>query len=118
VGYGGAIVQMTPFVTPYRDRGHVHYKPLLIRLVLDAGPNGHAACFVVPMLHDRMLQYLYKANLTIDDFSDERSRDLAKALFDVAIETVGKGYYTDVQIVGPDTPPLDGKSQTLSVQCR
>ncbi|TAL00559.1 MAG: hypothetical protein EPO08_13335 [Rhodospirillaceae bacterium] len=118
IGYGGAKVQMMPFMVPYRDDAGVHYQPLAIRLVLDAGPNERPACFGVPYVHDRLLAYLYRANLTADDFVGERRDMLAKNLFDAAVDMVGKGFYTGVEIVGPDSAALDCKSATLTSQCK
>ena len=118
VGYGGSKVQMMPFMAPYRAAGSVRYEPLTVRIKLDPGPNERSACFSVPYVHDRMLEYLFEANLTADDFVGERRDTLAKSLFDVAVEKVGKGYYTGVEIVGPDAEDLDCKSMTLSSQCK
>jgi hypothetical protein len=118
VGYGGAKVQMSPFMAPYRDGAGVHYQPIVVRVVLDAGLNEKPACFGVPYVHDRMLAYLYGANLTADDFVGERRDTLAKNLFDTAVGFVGKGYYTRVEIVGPESTALDCKSATLSSQCK
>ena len=64
------------------------------------------------------MTYLFKANLTIDDFSGERRDVLAKNLFDVVVDTVGKGFYTKVEIIDSDAPEMDNKSQTLSAQCK
>src|SRR4051812_24297423 len=64
VGYGGAKVQMSPFMVPYRASSGVRYEPVMVRLVLDSGPKERSACFSVPYVHDRFLAYFYKANLT------------------------------------------------------
>jgi len=118
VGYGGAKVQMSPFMVPYRASDGIRYEPVMVRLVLDAGPKERSACFSVPYVHDRFLAYFYKANLTMADFVGERRQLMAKNLFQVAIDTVGKGYYSDVEVIDTDAPPLDPKSQTLSAQCK
>jgi hypothetical protein len=118
VGYGGAQVQMQPFMTPYHTTTGVRYQPLILRLTLDAGLNERPACFSIPIVHDRMVTWLFKANLTIDDFSGEKRDVLANNLFNVAVDTVGKGFYTKAEIVGEDAPEMDNKSQTLSAQCK
>jgi hypothetical protein len=118
VGYGGSKVQMLPIMTPYHSDTGIRYEPLTLRLALDPGPMERSACFSVPYVHDHMLSYLYAAHLTSDDLSGEKRDVLAKNLLQVAIDTVGAGYYTNVEIVGPDAEPLDCKSQTLSSQCK
>ena len=57
-----------------------------------------------------------KAKLTSADFFGERRKMLADNLFKVAVKAVGKGFYSEVQLVGPDAEEMDPKSQTLSAQ--
>ena len=54
----------------------------------------------------------------IDPLTGEKRDVLAKNLFQVAVDTVGPGYYSGLEIVGPDADPLDCKSTTLSSQCK
>ena len=64
----------------------------------------------IPIVHDRIVRYLYKAKLTPADFSGERRDVLAKNLFDVAVNTVGRGYYTALEIADPNTDDLNPKT--------
>jgi hypothetical protein len=126
VGYGGAKVQMQPIMAPYRTTSGIRYEVLTVQLTLDAGPRERPACFSVPILHDRMVAYLYEANLTAADFVGQRRDVLAKNLFDLAVKTVGRGFYSAVEIIDIEPrptgstapPPMDPKSMTLSAQCK
>ena len=92
-----------------------------LRLVLDTGPKERPACFSVPIVHEKMLMYLYHANLTPPDLVGARRELLAKNLYAVAVKTVGKGFYSGVEMINIDDRgenPLDPKSQTLSAQCK
>ena len=91
VGYGGAKVQLQPIMTPYHTAGAgVRYEVLTLRVVIDTGPKERPACFAIPLIHDRIVAYLYGANLTAADFIGQRREVLAKNLFDVAINTTGQ----------------------------
>jgi hypothetical protein len=137
VGYGGAKVQMQNFMVPARlPNGSVRFEVLTVRLVLDAGSRERAACFSVPIVHEKMLMYLYDAKLTPTDFVGTRKDILAKRLLEVAINATAKGYYSAVEVVDESTLALesklamtpkasadakdllDNKSKTLTSQCR
>jgi hypothetical protein len=126
VGYGGAKVQMQPLMAPYRTSGGVRYEPVTVRLTLDAGPKERPACFSIPIVHDRMVRFLHRANLTAADLAGQRREVLAQRLFEVALKATGKGFYSAAEIVDieprPDdpkaAPPMDNKSMTLSAQCK
>ena len=119
---------MQPMMVPYHSPTGIRYMPLTIQMNVAGGsgdpslsekgdPREKQACFIIPILHERFLMYLFNANLEGDDFEGEKRDVLAKNLFDVAIATVGKGYYAGLELVPDDAPPLDPKSETLSKQC-
>ena len=136
VGYGGAIIQMHPIMAPYMVKEGVHYHVLTIRLVLAPNPETERpACFMVPVLHEKILLYLNKANLQQADFSGQRLDVLRQKILEVAIANTDRSYFTDVQFlddqsmlpattIGKDgqevksTTTLDPRSATLSSQCR
>jgi hypothetical protein len=119
VGYGGAKVQMQPLMVPTRAKdGSVRFEVLTVRLILDAGARERPACFSIPIVHEKMLMYLYKANLTSADLDGPRLEVLANNLLDVAIKTTAKGYYAGIEIVDESSQAMDPKSQTLSNQCK
>ncbi|MDX2142217.1 MAG: hypothetical protein SFV19_02575 [Rhodospirillaceae bacterium] len=137
VGYGGAKVQMQNFMVPtHSPKGQVRFEVLTLRLVLDAGPRERAACFSVPIVHEKMLMFLYDAKLSPTDLVGQRKDILAKRLLEVAINATAKGYYSGVEIVDESTLALeaklamapkasadakdllDNKSKTLTSQCR
>jgi hypothetical protein len=110
VGYGGPRVQMQNFMAPMvMPDGSVRFQVLTVRLILDAGEKRSAACFSVPIVHERFLMFLYKAKLSPTDFIGQRKDILAKRLFDVALETTGKGYFTGVEIVDESALALEAK---------
>ncbi len=118
VGYGGAEVQMKPFMVPYRTiDGTIRYEVLMVRLTLDTGPRERPACFSVPIVHDRMIRFFYKSKLTAADFVGERRKLLEEKLFEVAVAATAKGFYSGAEILGDDPEPMEPKSQTLSTQC-
>jgi hypothetical protein len=110
VGYGGKKVQLNPVMAPYHTSIGVRYEVLTLRITFDTGARERPACFAVPLVHDRIIRWLYKANLTSADFAGQRRELLAKNLFDVAINTVGRGYYTALEIVDPEKEDLNPKS--------
>jgi hypothetical protein len=130
VGYGGAKIQMMPIMAPYRTPSGVRYQVLTLRLVLAPNPETERpACFMVPIIHEKILLYLYGANLQLADFSGQRLEVLATKLLEVATATTDRGYFTGVEFLDDQSmlPPagnvktassLDPRSQTLSSQCR
>ena len=76
------------------------------------------ACFSLPYVHDRFVSYLYGANLEHRDFQVEHRKILEDKLLEVAVKTVGKRYYTGLELADSMSPPLSSRSQTLSKQCR
>ncbi|MCB2107584.1 MAG: hypothetical protein KDE14_07790 [Rhodobacteraceae bacterium] len=129
VGYGGAKVELQPMMVPTRNSsGEVRYEVLTLRIVLDAGPRERPACFSIPYVHEKLLTYMYHANLTPADLIGQRQEVLAKNLLKVAIDATDKNFYSAVEIVDegaqamkqldPNARALDPKSQTLSNQCK
>ncbi len=110
VGYGGKKVQMNPLMAPYRTSAGVRYEVLMLRVTFDTGLRERPACFALPIVHDRIVSWLYKANLTAADFTGQRREVLAKNLFDVAVNTVGRGYYSGLEIVDPEKEELNPRS--------
>ncbi len=126
VGYGGAKIQLSPIMAPYRTSTGVRYQVVTVRLVLDVGVNERPACFMIPVVHEKFLLYFTKALLGPADLAGQRKDVVAKTLLDLATATTDRGFYSGVEIVddsmlarGDDkATTLDPKSQTLSVQCR
>jgi len=129
IGYGGPHLRLFPMMVPYRTSAGVLYQPLIIEVELAAGngpdslsekgePREKQACFALPIIHEKLLTYLFSANLVADDFVGERRDVLAKNLFDVLLQDVGKGYFANLTLIGEDAPALDPKSESLSKQCR
>ncbi len=118
IGYGGAKVQLAPIMAPYGDGRTVRYQVVTVRMVLDVGLNERPACFMIPVVHEKILLYLYKNMPQPADLQGQRKDVFTKALLDVATETTDRGFYSGVELVDDTSPPLDPKSQTLSTQCK
>lgn len=122
VGYGGSKVQMHPMMVPVRNSaGQVRFEVLTLRIILDTGPKERPACFSVPIVHEKILMYLYHAKLTPDDLQGQKRELLAKNILNVAVRSTERGYYSGIEVVNIDdrgTQALDPKSQTLSNQCK
>lgn len=121
IGYGGPRVELQPFLVPTRTPdGRMMNEVLTVRLVLDAGEKQRQGCFMAPIVHERFLMYLYKANLTSADFVGQRRDVLMKNLLEVAIKATTKGYYSGVEAVDDSSPPLmqDPISLSMSKQCK
>jgi hypothetical protein len=141
IGYGGAYVQLKPIMAPVRGPdGRTRFDVLTLRLVLDVGDRERPACFSAPIVHEKILLYLYSAGLTTPDLIGKRRDLLAKKLLEVAIAATAKGYYSEVEIVdqgklememkvaatkaknssGAATPQeqLENKSKTMTSQCQ
>src|SRR5689334_2447530 len=84
VGYGEDVIQMAPLMAPYKSSIGMRYEVLTIRLKLGLEINERNACFSVPIIHDKFVQYVYGANLSPADFVGERRKVLAEKLFEVA----------------------------------
>src|SRR4051812_36055684 len=83
VGYGDVIIQMTPMMAPYRTSTGTRYELITVRLQLapdTSGGNERGACFMVPIIHEKMLMYLHSAKLQLADFTGQRREVLEKAL--------------------------------------
>lgn len=133
VGYGIAIVQMSPMMAPYRTPAGVRYELLTVRISLGPNDSERPACCMIPIVHEKMLLYLNAAHLQATDFVGQRKEVLENALLDVAIKATDKSLYTKVKlvdanapatapgenvIVGSDDPALEPRSATLSAQCK
>lgn len=120
VGYGGAKVQLAPIMSPYRTPSGVRYQVVTLRLVLDVGVNERPACFMVPVVHEKFMFYLYNKMPQPADFQGQRAEVMIKELLDLATRTTTRGFYSGVELVreGEDKSQMDPKSQTLSTQCR
>jgi hypothetical protein len=120
IGYGGAMVQLNPMMSPYRTPSGIRYQVVTLRLVLDVGVNERPACFMAPVVHEKIMFYLYKTMPQPADLVGQRRDVLEKALLDLATATTDRGFYSAVRVVDEESPPLmsDPKSQTLSTQCK
>jgi hypothetical protein len=126
----GPHLRLSPMMAPYQTSAGIAYQPLMIEVeVIGAAGEGEKldtegnlrqkqACFIIPLIHDKLLEYLFKANLTSADFYGERRDVLQKNMFDALIAYVGKGFFVKLTLLGDNPPPLEPASQTLSVQCR
>jgi len=130
VGYGGAKIQMLPMMAPYRVGKAMRYHPLTLRLLLAPNPETERpACFMVPILHEKILMFLHKANLQQADFSGQRLDVLREKILEVAVANTDRSYFTGIEFLddqsmlpNPGTTKtatsLDPRSSTLSSQCR
>ena len=120
IGYGGAMVQLNPMMAPYRTPSGIRYQVVTLRLVLDVGVNERPAYFMAPVVHEKILFYLYKTMPQPADFVGQRREVIEKELLDLATATADRGFYSAVRLVDDSSPPLmsDPKSQTLSTQCK
>lgn len=130
VGYGGAKIQMMPMMIPYRVSNSVRYHVLTLRMVLAPNPETERpACFMIPILHEKILLSLYDAKLQQADFTGQRLDVLREKILQVAIANTDKSYFTGVEFLDDQSmlPPsgdiktatsLDPRSATLSSQCK
>jgi hypothetical protein len=119
IGYSNDEIQLNGMMVPvHTASGGTDYEVLVVRLQVAPGENARPACFMAPIVHEKMLMYLAAAHLEKADFEGQRRDVIAKDLFDVAVKTTDRGYYTGVTLVDETSPALDSKSQTLSSQCR
>ncbi len=120
IGYGGAKVQLNPIMSPYRTPSGVRYQVISIRMVLDVGVNERPACFMIPVVHEKILFYLYKNMPSPEDLQGQRRDVFLKEMLDLATAATDRGFYAGVELVGEDDDKskMDPKSQTLSSQCK
>ncbi len=140
VGGATTAIQLMPMMAPYRTpSGQVRYELLSVRIELapDSPSNDQlqrGACFMVPIVHEKMLMWLATAKLQAADFRDKRREVLASNLLKVAVAATGKQFFTGLKLVdasapplkeiGSDTqvvdsdPPLSQRSLTLTAQCK
>jgi hypothetical protein len=126
IGYGGPRIQLHPIMVPYRTPKGIHYEPLTVRLVLPGSDKSddqgtkrqRIACYSIPMVHEHLLFFLYRAGLSSRDFVGPRRKILAERLLKAVTEKVGSGIYADIELVDLDSAPLSPTSRTLSTQCR
>lgn len=136
VGYGGSKIQLMPMMAPYKVGKDTRYHVLTLRLVLAPNPETERpACFMVPILHEKILLFLHKANLQQADFTGQRLDVLREKILGVAIANTDRSYFTAVEFLddqsmlpttskGKDgvevrsNTTLDPRSATLSSQCK
>ncbi len=118
IGYSDAEIQLNGMMVPIKTRNGMSYEVLTLRLQLAPGETERPACWMAPIVHEKMLIYLHDANLSADDFVGQKRELLARALLDVAIKTTDRGFYAGVVLVEETSPPLAQKSLTLSSQCK
>ena len=119
VGYSDTQIQLGGMMAPTHSRDGVSYEVVTIRLKLAVGENERAACWMAPIVAEKFLMYLHSAKLTPEDFQGQKRELLIKNLFDVAVKTTDRSFYTGVVLLDETTPALeDPKSKTLSSQCK
>lgn len=119
IGYGGAKVQLQPLMSPYKGAGgRVQYQVITVRLVLDVGVNEKPACFMIPIIQEKLLLYLAKKQPRPEDLTGQRKDVFLKEILDVATAATDRGFYSGVELVDETSPELDPKSRTLSTQCK
>jgi hypothetical protein len=99
VGYGGSRVRLQPIMSPYRTPSGIQYQVITVQLVLDVGVNEKPACFMIPIVHEKFLMYLYKTMPQPEDLIGQRKDVFEKALLDIATATTDRGFYAGVQVV-------------------
>jgi len=117
VGYSEDKIRLKGMMVPIRAGASTNYEVITVQLALAPGETARPACWMVPIIHEKMLMYLAAAHLEKADFDGQRREVLAKNLFNVAVQATDRGYYTGVELVDETTPPLEDKSKTLSSQC-
>lgn len=118
IGYSDSEIQLNGMMVPIKTRNGMSYQVLTLRLQLGPGETERPACWMTPIVHEKMLMYLHDAGLSDDDFVGQKRELLAKALLDVAIKATDRGYYSSVMLVDETSPPMAQKSLTLSSQCK
>ena len=131
-----AAAQRLPMMVPIKVGKETRYHVLTLRLVLAPNPETERpACFMVPVLHEKILLYLHKAKLQEADFSGQRLEVLAEKLLEVAIANTDRGYFTAVEFLDDQSmlpvatknkdgvevksnTSLDQRSATMSTQCK
>lgn len=127
VGYGGARVQLMPFMVPYRTPSGTQYQVVTLQLVLDVGVMERAGCFMAPIVHEKLLLYLHKLKPTPADFQGQRLDVIKQELLNVALSATDRGVYSAVNVVDEALlqvkdektgTHMDPKSTTLTSQCK
>ena len=121
IGYTGYRIQLNPMMVPYKTPSGLRYEVLTVRLRLPEG-NERPGCWMIPIIHEKILMYLYEANLTPADFQGQRREVLAKNMFDAVIRASDRSLYTGLTLVDdnsePITPETGPRSATLTTQCK
>lgn len=126
IGYTGDRIQLTPIMAPYKTSTGLGYEVLTIRLRLPTSDSDQGdprtGCWLIPIVHEKILMYLYDANLKQADFRGQRREVLAENLFKAVIRATDRGLYTGLTLVDgnsePITPATDPRSATLTNQCK
>jgi len=129
VGGGSVQVRLLPIMAPYRTSQGVRYEVIQVQLVLVGSTEGpslsrtasirqQVGCWMIPIVHEKIIMYLSQANLEAADFVGQRREVLATKLFGVAVATTDRGTYGGLILVDESTPELNPRSRTMSAQCR
>ena len=127
IGYGGARVQLMPFMVPYKTSSGLQYQVVTLQLVLDVGVMERAGCFMAPIVHEKLLLYLHKLKPVPADFQGQRLEVIQKEMLDVATAATDRGVYSAVNFVyetmlqmkdDKTGTHMDPKSTTLTSQCK
>ena len=131
VGYTGYRIQLMPMMAPYMTSKGLRYEVLTVRLRLPepeariltgSSDAERPGCWMIPIIHEKILMYLNEANLTQADFRGQRREDLRKNLFDAVIRASDRSLYVDLDLVDGNSEPIemtnDPRSTALTKQCR
>lgn len=121
IGYTGSRIQLTPIMAPYMTPTGPQYEVLTVRLRLPEGDE-RTGCWLAPIVHEKLLIYLYDANLKRADFQGQRRDVLIENLFKAVIDATDRSVYTGLTLVDGNSDPItsatDPRSATLSTQCK
>ena len=121
IGYTGSRIQLTPIMAPYMTPAGPQYEVLTIRLRLPEGDE-RPGCWLIPIVHEKILMYLYDAKLKRADFQGQRRDVLVENLFKTVIDATDRSVYVALTLVDsnsdPISPETDPRSATLSTQCK
>ena len=115
--YIGRYIQLDPIMVPFQTRRGIRYEVITVRLVIGANSTAHYACFVAPMLHEKVMFFLWDRGMTSQDFSEDKRSSLGTEILDFVKDETDERYYSAVELVG-GYEEIDEDSEGLSDLCK
>ncbi|MFL2769500.1 MAG: hypothetical protein ACJZ9F_00675 [Rhodospirillaceae bacterium] len=113
----GRYIQLDPIMVPFQTGRGIRYQVINVRLIMGEKSTARYACFVAPIVHEKILFYVWQRGLATADFLGDRKNQLAAEILEFVEEETDERYYKNLELAG-EFDELDQDSEILSNYCK